>query len=142
VIRVSDEAKRLLGTLWAPDGEVLRLTRSPEANGPEALAFRNGRGGGADQIFQHGGRQVLRIDRSVRMGGFAGSSVEVVDGSLGVVPPGPLPANDGETSKTVALAWELGVTALPGREETAGRGDERETPEEQIAENLSLEAQG
>jgi hypothetical protein len=55
VIRVSQEAKRLLGSIWTPDGEV------------------------------------LRVDRSVRRGVFDGSSVEVVDGTLGVVPPGPGP---------------------------------------------------
>jgi hypothetical protein len=88
MIRVSEEAKRLLGTLWAPDGEVLRLiVRSPGADGPRRLTFRHGRGEGADQIVQHGGRQVLRIDPSVRRG-FDGSSVEAIDGALGVVPPG------------------------------------------------------
>jgi hypothetical protein len=92
VIRVSDEAKRLLSTLWAPDGEVLRLIlRSPEADGAGRAAFGHSRGEGADQIVQHGGRQVLRIDPSVREGGFDGSSVEVVDGTLGVVRPGPYP---------------------------------------------------
>jgi hypothetical protein len=88
VIRVSDEAKGLLGTLWTPDGEVLRLVlRSPEAAG--RLAFGHGRGEGADQIVQHAGTQVLRIDRSVREGGFDGSSVDVMDGTLSVVQPGP-----------------------------------------------------
>ena len=86
MIRVTDEAKRLLSTLWAPDGEVLRLVlRQPEADGAGGLAFGHGRGEGADQIVQHGGRQVLRVDRSVRRGGFDGSTVEVVDGTLGVV---------------------------------------------------------
>jgi len=87
MIRISDEAKRLLSTVWSPDGDVLRLVlRSPEADGARELAF--GRGEGSDQIVQHCGRQALRIDRSVRRG-FDGSSVEVVDGSLGVVQPGP-----------------------------------------------------
>ena len=89
MIRVSEEAKGLLGTLWAPNGEVLRLTRSSEADGAGGLAFRSGRGEGADQIVQHAGTQVLRVDRSVREGGFDGSSVEVVNGTLGVVRPGP-----------------------------------------------------
>ena len=91
MIRVSEESKELLGTLWSPDGEVLRLTRSSEADGAGGLAFRSGRGEGADQIVQHAGTQVLRIDPTVREGGFDGSSVEVVDGILGVVPPGPDP---------------------------------------------------
>jgi hypothetical protein len=90
MIWISDQAKRLLSTVWSPDGDVLRLVlRSPEANGARELAFGHGRGEGADQIVQHGGRQVLRIDRSVRRGGFDGSSVEVVDRTLGVVQPGP-----------------------------------------------------
>jgi hypothetical protein len=89
VIRVSDEAKRLLSTLWAPDGEVLRLTASPEADSPGGLVFRHGRGEGADQIVQHAGLQVLRIDRSVRRG-FDGSMVEAADGVLGVVPRDPV----------------------------------------------------
>ena len=92
MIRISDEAKRLLGTLWSPNGDVLRLVlRSPESDGAGRLAFRSGRGEGSDQIIQHGGRQVLRIDRSVREAGFDGSTVEVVDGTLGVVPAGPDP---------------------------------------------------
>jgi hypothetical protein len=92
VIRVSDEAKRLLGTLWTPDGEVLRLIlRSPGADGPGRPAFGHGRGEGADQIVQHAGRQVLRIDPSVREGRLDGSSVDVGDGTLGVVQPGPGP---------------------------------------------------
>jgi hypothetical protein len=89
MIQISDEAKRLLSTLWYPDGDVLRLVlRSLEADGARELAFGHGRGEGADQIVQHAGAQVLRIDRSVRRG-FDGSSVEVVDGTLGVVQPGP-----------------------------------------------------
>lgn len=36
MIRVSDEARELLGALWSPDGEVLSLIlRSPETEGPE-----------------------------------------------------------------------------------------------------------
>lgn len=80
----------LLGILWAPDGEVLRLIPSPESDGSAELAFRYGRGEGADQIVQHDGRQVLRIAPSVRKD-FDGSTVEAVDGALGVVQPGPLP---------------------------------------------------
>jgi hypothetical protein len=91
VIRVTEEAKGLLGTIWSPDGEVLRLTRSPEADGGGGLAFRHGRGEGSDQIIQHAGAQALRIARSVRVGGFDGSRVEVVDGTLGVLRPGPDP---------------------------------------------------
>jgi hypothetical protein len=57
VIRISDEAKRLLSTLWFPDGDVLRLVlRSPEADGARKLAFGHGPGEGADQIVQHAGR--------------------------------------------------------------------------------------
>jgi hypothetical protein len=96
VIRVSEEAKRLLGTLWAPDGEMLRLMLSPVADGGGELALRHGRGEGADQIVQHGGHQDLRIAPSVRKD-FDGSTVEVVDGALGVVSPGPRP-------QTTALA--------------------------------------
>jgi hypothetical protein len=48
----------------------------------------------SDQIVQHGGTQVLRIDPAVRRD-FDGSSVELVDGAIGVVPPGPMPADDG-----------------------------------------------
>ncbi len=40
------------------------------------------------------GTRVLRIDPAVRKG-FDGSGVEVVDGALGVVPPSPVPADDG-----------------------------------------------
>jgi hypothetical protein len=91
MIRISDEAKRLLSSLWSPNGDVLRLVlRSPETEGHARLAFGHGRGEGADQIVQHAGRQVLRIDRSVRRG-FDGSSVELVEGTLGVVQPGPDP---------------------------------------------------
>lgn len=86
MIRVSEEARKLLATLWSPDGEVLRLTLSSEANGAGGLAFRSGRGEGSDQIVQHGGAQVLRVDPEVRGEGFDGSSVEVVEGALGVVP--------------------------------------------------------
>jgi hypothetical protein len=89
VIHVSEEAKMLLGNLWAADGEVLRLIPSPEADGSAELAFRYGRGEGADQIVQHDGRRVLRIAPSVRKD-FDGSTVEAVDGALGVVPPDPL----------------------------------------------------
>ena len=91
MIRVSEEAKELLGMLWSPDGEVLRLTRSSEADGAGGLAFRSGRGESSDQIVQHGGTQVLRVDPKVREGGFDGSSVEVIDGVLGVVRPDPEP---------------------------------------------------
>lgn len=88
MIRVSDEAKRLLGSLSAPDGETLRLIpHSSEADWVGGLAFRHGRGEGADQIVQHEGRQVMRIEGSVRRS-FDGSNVEVVDGNLHLVPPG------------------------------------------------------
>ena len=146
MIRVSEEAKRLLGTLWAPDGEVLRLIlHSPGADGPGRLTFRHGRGEGADQIVQHGGRQVLRIDPSVRSG-FDGSSVEAIDGALGVVPPGRGPKmlgmDAGDSKAMGARAQELGV-ALVVREEPAAVGrEEREPLTEQNAANLSLEAQG
>ena len=67
MIRVSPKAKRLLSTLWVPDGEVLRLIRPPESYGHAGqLAFCYGRGEGGDQIVQHGGKQVLRIDPAVR----------------------------------------------------------------------------
>ena len=95
---MSEEARRLLGTVWVPEGEVMRLLRSPGAepgaDGPQTLVFGHGRGEGADQIVQHAGRQVLRIDPVV-LRDFDGASVEVVDGPLGVVPPAPLPADDG-----------------------------------------------
>ena len=51
-MRVSEEAKRLLSTLRAPDGEVLRPTASPEADAPGEFLFRHGRGDEADQIVQ------------------------------------------------------------------------------------------
>lgn len=89
MIRVSDEARGLLGSLSAPDGEVLRLIPcSSEADGLGGLVFRHGHGEGADQIVQHDGRQVLRIVRSVRST-FDDSSVEVVDGNPSAVPPYP-----------------------------------------------------
>ena len=94
MIRVSEEAKRLLSTLWAPDGQVTRQVSSPADDQEGRIVFRHGRGEGADQIVQHGGRQVLRIAPSVRKQ-FDGSTVEVVDGALGVVPHGPMPADDG-----------------------------------------------
>jgi hypothetical protein len=51
---------------------------------------------------------------------------------------------DGEASKITVRARELRVAALLVRDEGAavGREEEREASEEQIAENLSLEAQG
>jgi hypothetical protein len=50
---------------------------------------------------------------------------------------------DGEASKTKARAQELRVAALLVREEAvAVAREQREAPEEKIAENLSLEAQG
>ena len=74
-----------------PDGEVARLLPSPDAEGE--LLFGHGHGEDADQIVQHAGTQVLRIDSSGRRD-FDGSTVEVVDGAIGVVPPGPMPAAD------------------------------------------------
>ncbi len=94
MIRVSEDAQRLLGAQRAPEGEVMRLVPSPEANEGGELAFRHGRGEGSDQIVQHEGRQVLRIDSSVRKE-FDGSTVEVVDGAFGVVSPGPMPDDGG-----------------------------------------------
>jgi hypothetical protein len=67
---------------------------SPEADQGGGLVFRHGSGEGADQIVQHGGRQVLRIAPSACKE-FDGSTVEVVDGGLGVVPPGPMPTDEG-----------------------------------------------
>jgi len=50
---------------------------------------------------------------------------------------------DGEASKTKARAQELRVAALLVRDEAvADAREERETPTQMIAENLSLEAQG
>ena len=133
MIRVTDEAKGLLSTLWAPDGEVLRLIRPPESHGHAGeLAFRYGRGKGGDQIVQHGGRQVLRVDPAVRRS-FDGSTVEAVDGAIGMLPPGtsPLQArNDGGT---------LGKAALPIRDMDVGHADPV-PPTEEIAENPPLEA--
>ena len=68
------------------------MVPSPEADQGGELVFRHESGGAADQIVQHGGRQVLRIAPSARKE-FDGSTVEVVDGALGVVPPGPMPAD-------------------------------------------------
>ena len=53
------------------------------------------------------------------------------------------PGIDGEASKTKARAQELRVAALLVRDEAvAVAREERETPTQMIAENLSLEAQG
>jgi hypothetical protein len=54
------------------------------------------------------------------------------------------PAIDGELSKTTtARTQELKAAALLVREEAVVVGrEERETPEEMVAENLSFEAQG
>jgi hypothetical protein len=50
---------------------------------------------------------------------------------------------DGEAPKTKARAREMRVAALLVREEgTAVARQERDAPEEQVAENLSLEAKG
>jgi hypothetical protein len=50
---------------------------------------------------------------------------------------------DGETSRTAARAQELRVAALLVRNEAVALGrEERESPGEKVAENLSLEAQG
>ena len=113
MIRVSQEAKRLPGSLSVPDGEVLRLIpRSSEADGlgglVEGLTFNHGHGEGADQIVQHDGRQVLRIERSVRRS-FDGSSVEVVDGNLSVVPPGSR-----TTAPAASFAGRSGVRNVRG----------------------------
>ena len=94
MIRVSEEAKAVLGASRAPEGEVLRLTLRPPGPGrPGRLAFDHGPGEGADQVVQHAGRQVLRVDVSVRKA-FHGASVEVVDGAVVVVPPEGPPAGD------------------------------------------------
>ena len=66
MIRVSEDARRLFSTLWAPEGEVIRMIPSPEADQGGELVFRHGSGEGADEIVQHGGRQVLRIAPSAR----------------------------------------------------------------------------
>ena len=93
MIRVSEEAKVLLGASRAPEGEVLRLTLRQTGPGrPGGLAFDHGPGEGADQVVQHAGRQVLRIDLPVRKA-FDGSAVEVVDGALGLMPSGHPPAD-------------------------------------------------
>ena len=56
---------------------------------------------------------------------------------------GQRPGIDGEASKTKARAQELRVAALLVRDEAvAVAREERETPTQMIAENLSLEAQG
>ena len=39
MIRVSDEAKRLLGTIWTPDGEVLRLVLGSPGAAPMSPLF-------------------------------------------------------------------------------------------------------
>ena len=50
---------------------------------------------------------------------------------------------DGATSRTAARAQELRVAALLVRNEAVALGrEERESPGEKVAENLSLEAQG
>ena len=111
MIRVSEEAKAVLGASPAPEGEVLRLTlRPPGAGRPGGLAFDHGPGEGADQVVQHAGRQVLRIDVSVRKG-FDGASVEVVDGAVVVVPPEGPPA-DGDARGDVLRPPGPRVAAL------------------------------
>ena len=92
MIRVSEDARRLLSTLWSPEGEVIRMIPSPEADQGREFVFGHGNGEGADQIVQHGGRKVLRIAPAARRE-FDGSTVELVDGALGVVPPDPMPAD-------------------------------------------------
>ncbi len=50
---------------------------------------------------------------------------------------------DGEASRITARAQEMRVAALLVREKAvAVAREEREAPEEKVAENLSLEAQG
>lgn len=61
MIRVSEDARKLLSTLWSPEGEVIRMIPSPEADQGREFVFGHGNGEDADQIVQHGGRQVLRI---------------------------------------------------------------------------------
>jgi hypothetical protein len=136
VIRVSPKAKRLLSTLWVPDGEVLRLIRPPESYGHAGqLAFRYGRGEGGDQIVQHGGKQVLRIDPAVRRG-FDGSTVEAIDGAVGMVPPRPSPL---QARNHVAPDAPIGKASLPIRDMA---GIHAEPLTENIAENPPLEPQG
>lgn len=124
MIRVSEEAKRLLGSLSTPDGEVLRLIpRSSEADGLGGLVggrvYRHGRGEGADQIVQHEGRQALRIERSVRKS-FDGSSVEVVGGNLSVAPPSPR-----TTAPAASFADRSGARNVGGSARTPARARER-----------------
>ena len=119
MIRVSEEAKAVLGASPAPEGEVLRLALRPPGPGrPGRLAFDHGPGEGADQVVQHAGRQVLRIDVSVRKA-FRGASVELVDGALGLVPPeGPL-ADGGARGAFVRPPGPRVAAPRPGK--TAGR---------------------
>lgn len=121
MIRVSEEAKRLLGSLSTPDGEVLRLIpRSSEADGlVGGRVYRHGRGEGADQIVQHEGRQALRIERSVRKS-FDGSSVEVVGGNLSVAPPSPR-----TTAPAASFADRSGARNVGGSARTPARARER-----------------
>ena len=144
MIKVSEEAKRLLSSLWAPDGEVLRLVCDPTLGTgsdvhAEELAFGFGRGEGADQIVQHDGRQVLRIAPEVSQD-FDGSTVEPVDGALGIVPPGHQPL-EGRTSGTKPQAREAG--AIPIRDGDAVTTNSRMAHStEEVVDNPPLEAQG
>lgn len=94
MIEVTEDARKALGGLWTPEGEVTRLVPNPAGEEGTEILFRHGRGEGADQIVQHAGRQVLRIDPTV-CEEFDGQTLEVVDGALGVVPSGSTPGDNG-----------------------------------------------
>ena len=69
VIRVSDEAKRLLGALWAPDGEVLRLLppRCPTAGQGGSMVARpppQPEGGGRQDHPYRTQRRLMHPSRS------------------------------------------------------------------------------
>jgi hypothetical protein len=75
---------------------------------------------------------VLRIDPVVRRG-FDGSTVEAIDGAVGMVPPSPSPLQVRNHDAPI------GKAALPIRDMA---GIHAESLTENIAENPPLEAQG
>ncbi len=105
---MTEEAKVLsstvdLGTLDSAEGAVLRLDPAAydEVSGAMSLSVAPGAGKGNDQIVQHGGKQVLRIDGAVSQR-LNGSTMDVVveepEGTrmgIGIMTPDPQPLTDG-----------------------------------------------
>lgn len=78
MITVTEHAKEVLSSYERPNGTVLRLD---PANGrqPDGLLARLGFGGSKrdDQVVEHEGEELLRIDRSLSEG-LNGSEIDVV----------------------------------------------------------------